>query len=156
MSTLFRRRLIPAECIPLTDDVVVHQDSSFIITTWHTFRPKPDFSRGASVYVIDLGIKVSYFLHDDGSLCYTYCDIIDTEYNADGDTYTFTDLLADVIIYPDGSTKVVDLDELAFACQKGIISNEQLIKCLYRLDHLLQAIYDGSFAKYTSLLDQYV
>ena len=44
------------------------------------------------------------------------------EYTEETDTYIVTDLLADVIVYPDGFVKVVDLDELGEALEKGLLS----------------------------------
>lgn len=154
MSTLFRKRLIPAECISLKDDHIIHMESDMIITKWKTFRPKPDFSHGISYYVLDKGWKINKFFKEDGSLAYIYCDIIDTSYNEVNDTYIFTDLLADVIIIGD-QVKVVDLDELGDACSEGLISNEMLVASLHKLNNLLTIIYDGEFQNYLNVLDQY-
>ena len=77
----------------------------------------------------------------DGALVYFYCDIIDSEYDEKTNTYIFMDLLADVIIYPDGRVKVVDLGEVAEAMESGIISKELVIKALSRLDKLLDIVY---------------
>ena len=41
-------------------------------------------------------------------------------------TYTFNDLLADVIIHKNGQVEVVDLDELADAYKDGLITKSQL------------------------------
>ena len=45
MTTLFRKRLIPDECVSLKDDIIIHQDDSHIITSWKTFHPKAEFSQ---------------------------------------------------------------------------------------------------------------
>ena len=108
MTTLFRKRLIPDECVSLKDDIIIHQDDSHIITSWKTFHPKAEFSHGISYYLINDGFKVSKFYKEDNSLAYIYCDIIDTAYDAGTDTYVFTDLLADVIIENSGFVRVVD------------------------------------------------
>ncbi|MDE6212731.1 MAG: DUF402 domain-containing protein, partial [Lachnospiraceae bacterium] len=73
------------------------------------------------------------------------CDIVDYDYDEKTDTYVITDLLADVIIYPDGFVKVVDIDELATARDAGLLNDEMLKKSLLTLNHLLQIIYDGGF-----------
>ena len=57
------------------------------------------------------------------------------------DTYIFTDLLADVLIYPDGKVKVVDIGEIAEAMEKGIVDDALVKKALVRLDKLLDIIY---------------
>ena len=77
---------------------------------------------------------------------YWYCDIIETNYEKDSDTYVFTDLLADVIVKPDGNTRVVDLDELADAFERGMSC------ALRQLDDLLQAIYRDRFESLTEPL----
>ena len=49
-------------------------------------------------------------------MLFWYCDIVDHTFDTATDTYIFTDLLVDVIVYPDGFVKVVDLDELVIVC----------------------------------------
>ena len=43
-------------------------------------------------------------------MLFWYCDIVDHTFDTATDTYIFTDLLVDVIVYPDGFVEVVDLD----------------------------------------------
>ena len=88
---------------------------------------------------------MSRFYKEDNSLLYWYCDIVDYDYDITSDTYIVTDLLADVVIYPDGFVKVVDLDELVTARESGILSEDNLKKALLRLDYLLRTIYAGDF-----------
>ena len=72
------------------------------------------------------GFKVSRFYdHENQHICW-YCDIIDTTFDAELNAYTFTDLLVDVILTPDGSIKVVDVDELADAMENKLISQGML------------------------------
>lgn len=177
--TLYRRRLIPDECILLEDDVIHRCDGGVVVTSWDTFHPKKDFDHGASVYYLQKGIKVSKFLRSDGSLAFWYCDIVDYEYGGavnDADpagempaggaavsrtpgilpeyeSLTCIDLLADVIIFPDGSVKVVDLDELVEAAERGLISEQTLHSVLLRVNDLLQTIYRGDFKELTAPLD---
>ena len=78
--------------------------------------------------------------------------IIETNYEKDSDTYVFTDLLADVIVKPDGNTRVVDLDELADAFERGLLSSQRMSCALRQLDDLLQAIYRDRFESLTEPL----
>ncbi|MBD5507112.1 MAG: DUF402 domain-containing protein [Lachnospiraceae bacterium] len=142
---LYRRRLIPEECVLLKDDKMLHRDSRIIVTSWNTLKPRKDIHHGCSCYYLEDGFKVSRFYKEDGSLLYWYCDIVDYDYDEKTDTYVITDLLADVIIYPDGFVKVVDIDELATARDAGLLNDEMLKKSLLTLNHLLQIIYDGGF-----------
>ena len=142
---LYRRRLIPEECVLLKDDKMLHRDSRIIVTSWNTLKPRKDIHHGCSCYYLEDGFKVSRFYKEDGTLLYWYCDIVDYDYDEKTDTYVITDLLADVIIYPDGFVKVVDIDELATARDVGLLNDEMLKKSLLTLNHLLQIIYDGGF-----------
>lgn len=49
-----------------------------------------------------------------------------------------------MLIYPSGLIKVVDLDELADAVEQKLITTEQLLDSLRKLDALLRLIYDGA------------
>ena len=142
---IYRKRLIPAECILLKDDVIVKQTDDVIITTWKTLNPKTTFDHGCSCYFLKEGCKLSKFYRSDNSLLYWYCDIVDYSYDETQNALTTTDLLADVILYPDGHFKVVDLDELADALDKGLISQQQLTKSLRQLHAFLTRIYRDKF-----------
>lgn len=142
---IYRKRLIPAECILLKDDIIVEANEECIITKWHTLHPKATFSHGSSCYFLKEGLKVSKFYRSDNTLLYWYCDIVDYDFNIEENSLTVTDLLADVIIYPDGRVKVMDLDELAEALDRGLISGELMSKCLRRLHNLLSLIDRDKF-----------
>lgn len=142
---LYRRRLIPDECIPLKDDVIVKQTKDLVITSWKTLNPKIAFSHGCSCYFLREGFKISKFYRQDGTLLYWYCDIVEYAFDEQAHSLTATDLLADVIVYPDGRTKVVDLDELAQAFEDGLLTGDQLSAALRQLNHLLTYIYKDKF-----------
>lgn len=144
---LYRKRLIPAECILLKDDRILYRDEQIIVTGWHTLKPRKDLHHGFSCYYLSEGFKISRFYRDDDSMTFWYCDIVDHTCDENTDTYVFTDLLVDVIVYPDGFVKVVDLDELVTARRSGILSEELLDTALLRLDRLLQIIYRGEFPR---------
>ena len=78
---------------------------------------------------------------------YWYCDIVDYDYNLGTNHLVVTDLLTDVIIYPDGFVKVVDLDELAIALESGVLPEELLKKSLRCTNDLLQMIYHDEFGE---------
>lgn len=152
---LYRKRLIPEECVLLKDDVFLYRDKQIIVTGWNSLKPRPDLHHGTSCYYLSEGIKVSLFCREDGSVLYWYCDIVDYDYNENTDTYIVTDLLADVIIYPDGFVKVVDLDELVTALEAGLLTGEMLKAALLRLNHLLEIIYAGDFDKLKQPIEDY-
>ena len=149
---LYRNRLIPMESVCLNRDTLLFRDDSLIITSWDTLRPKADLAYGYSCYYLKRGLKISRLFDHSGHFMYWYCDIIHTDYNAQEDTYVFTDLLADVIVKPDGSARVLDLDELSEAFEKQLLSAEFMSKALRQLDDLLQMIYRDRFEALTEPL----
>lgn len=142
---LYRKRLIPPECILLKDDIVVSQTPDLIVTKWNTLNPKISFHHGCSCYFLRKGFKISKFYRADNTLLYWYCDIVDYSFDEKENSLTVTDLLADVIVYPNGCVKVVDLDELADALDKGLLNEEKLKASLRRLNRLLTLIYKDKF-----------
>ncbi len=146
---LYRKRIIPEECIPLKDDIIIYANERIIVTSWNTLHPKEEFDHGYSCYFLQEGYKVSRFLRSDNSLCYWYCDIIDYEYREEDNAYIFRDLLADVIVMPDGFVKVVDLDEFEQALEAGTLNESDVRRALRTLSKLLNIIYDGHFESLT-------
>lgn len=142
---LYRRRIIPEECILLKDDVILSCTEERIVTSWNALHPKKDLHHGMSCYFLREGFKISKFCYEDGSLLYWYCDIVDFNYHSADNALIVTDLLADVIIYPDGFVKVVDLDELVTALESRSISLDTLKSSLMRLNKLLGLIYSNQF-----------
>ncbi len=152
---LYRKRLIPKECVWLKDDEILYRDKEIIITRWHTLKPKKTLHHGYSCYFLERGFKVSKFYDHDGSLISWYCDIISYIYDAAENAYTFTDLLADVIVYPDGFVRVVDLDELADALRDHLLSDADMQTALRHLDKLLSIIYKGGFGRLQDLINSH-
>jgi len=142
---LFRKRIIPDECVLLKDDIILSANEEFIITKWNTLKPKKDLHHGYSCFFLKEGFKISKFYREDNSLMCWYCDIVDYDYNEEEHSLTATDLLADVIIEPDGFVRVVDLDELADILEQHNLSEQLIVLSLRRLNHLLGLIYAGEF-----------
>lgn len=154
--TLFRKRLIPDECIELKDDEIIRSDDSVIVTKWKTIHPRKDMDHGYSAYLLDLNVKVSKFCKADGSLLYWYCDIVDYTVDKEKNTVVSLDLLLDVLVYPDNSVRLLDMDELAQAHKEKLISDKQLYDALTRSNALLEDIYDGKFRKYSYYIDSVI
>lgn len=151
---LYRKRLIPQECIELKEDEIVKETEEVLITRWKTIKPRKEFHHGASCYFLNKGYKVSKFMKTSGELYCWYCDIIKTEYTPETHTYIFTDLLADVVIMPDGFVKVLDLDELAKAVDDKLLTNNELKCSLIQIDALLKLIYDGKFSELKNYMNE--
>jgi len=150
---LFRKRIIPEECVPLLNDEILYWDDRVIVTRWNALHPKKDLHHGYSCYFLREGYKVSKFLYENDSLIYWYCDVIDYTEDAENNSWIFRDLLADVIVYPDGFVKVVDLDEFEEALENSSITVDDVKKALKSLDNLLKIIYSGGFDKLTDEIE---
>ena len=151
---LYRKRLIPDEMVLLKNDTLLYRDERTMITKWNTLRPKKTLHHGLSCYLLDEGVKISKFYTAQHEFICWYCDIVTHSYECTTDTYIFIDLLADVLIYPDGVVKVVDLDELADAIRDGLLTPDLFQAALRQLDWLLKMIYQGSFPELVKCLNQ--
>jgi len=152
---LFRKRLIPNECVELKDDLVLYYDDDILVTKWKTLKPRKDFHHGYSCYFWKDGIKVSQFLKEDNSLYYWYCDIITSEIDEVNNTLTIIDLLADVTIDGEGHVNVLDIDELCQAKETKLITDEQFFLSVKQLGNLIAVIQSGNFDKYTDYILKY-
>lgn len=149
---LYRRRLIPNECILLKDDVILSCTDNMILTKWHALRPKKELHHGFSAYFLKEHIKVSKFCKEDNTFMYWYCDVVDYETDESAGTVTSIDLCVDVVVYPDGRLKVLDLDELVQARREGLLTQGQLEHALLATGDLLDDIYHERFhQKYTGM-----
>lgn len=153
---IYRRRMIPDECILLKDDIILDQTDDTIITKWNTLKPRRDFHHGFSCYFLKLGYKVSKFYRENNTLLYWYCDIVDYTYQADENALIVTDLLADVVIFPDGYIKVLDINELAIALEKHLCEPQIITQALKKLDMLLNLIYDDKFDTLSSKVEKWI
>ena len=142
---LYRKRLIPDECVLLKDDIIVEMDEDHILTRWNTLKPKKTLHHGDSCYYLNKGIKVSRFYTEDDILICWYCDIVSYEWNNEKTSLLTTDLLLDILVYPDGSFKLLDMDELAEARARKLIPDTLLQSSLLTADRLLNEIYDNKF-----------
>ncbi|MCR5521882.1 MAG: DUF402 domain-containing protein, partial [Lachnospiraceae bacterium] len=98
-----------------------------------------------SVYCLKEGWKISNIMDEEGNTLEWYCDICEFIIDDENNTFTSNDLLLDVIIYPNGRELILDADEAADALEKGLITNEQMIKALRSFNSLLEVIRHGEF-----------
>lgn len=151
---IYRQRIIPEEIILLDKDEILYSDDEKIVTRWNTIKPKKILHHGCSCYFLKEGFKVSKFYREDGTLIYWYCDIISYRYDPKENSYVFTDLLADVLVYPDGKVEVVDVGEIADALTDGTLTVDEMIPALRSLDKLLGIIYSGNFTKIQDMINK--
>lgn len=152
---LFRRRYLPDEMIELKDDSILSLSEKVIITKWNVLKPRADIATGYSAYLLDQGVKLSKVYDSAGALVYWYCDIVKPDIDQENGIYTFHDLLIDVLIYPDGKVKVVDLDEFADVMEQGILDPAVCLEALRNTDALLKKIYAGEFSHLTKYIEEW-
>ena len=151
---LYRKRFIPAEIKPLKDDTILYFDENLIITSWDCFHPREDFASGISVFYRKEGFKIRRHFAMNGTFTRWYCDIMAE--SANENEITLSDLLIDVIIYPDGTVQVVDLDEAADAVEQGLMTKELLVQALRITNNLLNYIYQGKLEELTNCMMKYI
>lgn len=152
--TLYRKRYFPEELICLKDDIVLFAEKNLIVSKWATLKPRDDIAGGISAYVIDKNVKISKIFDAKKNFVHWYCDIITTECPEET-AYIFTDLLIDVIIDPDGTVHVVDMDELGDYIKNGTIDPDTACLALHAANDLLNAIANGDFKQYQEFLASY-
>ncbi|RKI41812.1 DUF402 domain-containing protein [bacterium D16-51] len=150
---LFRKRYLPDETIELKDDTILSLSEHMLVTKWDVLKPRSDISNGLSAYFFDRGVKVSKIYNASQELVYWYCDIVEPQIDTETGMYIFTDLLIDILIYPDGHVEVLDLDEFADMMEQNILSCALGIEALRRTDHLLNLIYSGNFSKLAKYIE---
>lgn len=151
---LYRKRFIPDELKLLENDKILYLDDDLIITSWTTLKPRSDFASGISAYYRKEGFKISRHYGADGSFTRWYCDIIAE--SQEDTNLIFSDLLIDVVIFPDGTVRVVDLEEAADALEQGLITANMLTQALRSTDKLLTYIYQGRFPELTNCMADYI
>lgn len=155
-APIIYRKIIPQKSVMLKDDNLLYQDKQAIVTGWNAMTVKDELHHAYSCYCLNEGFRVSKFYRRDNSFMFWYCDIVEYDYQTESGIYNVTDLLADVIVYPDGFVKVVDLDELADALTRKLISESDLKKSLLSLNRLLSIIYSGNFDKIQSFIETFI
>ena len=78
-----------------------------IVTKWHVIKERRDFSDGYSCFYLDRGYRISKFLKSNGDLLFWYFDIVDYDMDSANNTLHIIDLLADVVVYPNGKLRVI-------------------------------------------------
>ena len=142
---LLRKRYIPNEIIDISKDEVIYQDDELIVTKWLPINKRNDIGSGISYSYIKEGYKISKFFDNEEKFLYWYCDIINYDYNIDEDTHTFIDLLVDLKIYEDGRYEILDLDELVEAHEQNLITFEDVLSALKKLNKLLEMVKNNKF-----------
>ena len=142
---MYRKRFIPNEIVDISGDKVLEKNENIIVTEWNPIKPRGDIGRGISYTFLRRGYKISKIFDTKNNFIYWYCDVLEHTYDKEKDEYVFTDLLADVKVYPDGEVEVLDFAELASAHRENIITGKQLLKAIKSINMLIEMIQNESF-----------
>ena len=119
---------------------------------------------GQDIIVCDEGIKwlsilpeddwycITAMMNEEGEILLWYIDMIANQgIDADGMPY-FDDLYLDLVVYPDGTIIVDDMDELEEALAKGDITQKQFELAIETSNKLKEGILSNitSFKEYTN------
>ena len=106
-----------------------------------------EIKRGARLveyYWLDRWYNVFRFLHDDGSTKLYYCNINQPP-TFDGRVLTYVDLDIDLIVQPDFSFDILDLDEFATNATRYGYSDDEKENAAAALDQLIVMIRRRQF-----------
>ena len=142
---MLRKRFIPNEIVDISSDEVLERNENIIVTKWKPIKPRADIGGGISYIFLKKGYKISKIFDIEGNFKYWYCDIIEYTYDGQKDEYIFVDLLADVVVYPDGKYEVLDLDELKNVFEEKSITKEQMLKSIKCVNTLVEMLQNGVF-----------
>lgn len=142
---MYRRRFIPNEIIDISDDEVLERNSNIIVTRWKPIKPREDIGGGISYTFLRRGYKISKIFDNHGNFIYWYCDVVEYTYDKEKDEYVFTDLLADIKVYPDGKMEILDFAELTEAFRNKLITATQLLGAIKSINMLVEMIQNDFF-----------
>lgn len=148
----YRKRYVPNEIVDISNDNIKKSTKYSLITSWVPIKPREDFDRGISYYDISNGWKISKVYLGE-KFIYYYCDIINTS-KVCKDEYIFTDLLVDIVIYPDARIKILDMDELIEAYENNIIDKKTLHEAIFKLENLIKNITNKGIEKIVKEIEQ--
>lgn len=145
--TVIRKRYIPNEEVDISGDRILLKTDDILMTKWRPIKPRGDFSWGMSYVDLHDNYKISRFYDENDNFLFWYCDILEIDYSRDdsGEKYIFTDLLIDIIVNPDGTYEIKDIDEINEALEKGLIDKRQYDTSVFAMDRLVENIQKGAF-----------
>lgn len=143
--TFIRKRLIPEEEVDISSDELISCNGRVLVTRWFPIKPRRDIGWGVSYTDMERGYKISAVYDGEGTFGYWYVDVVSTEYFPGENKYVFTDLLADVRIYPGKEPESLDLDELEYAKKRGIVSVDDYNTALFIIDSIIKLYREGGF-----------
>lgn len=112
-----------------------------LVIKWLLIKKREDIKWGVFCIYFDKGIKISKVYGYDDRLIYIYCDIINIW--KDEEKIIIEDLFVDVVVYFDGSYRIMDIDEFVMLRRENKIFEEIVLDVFYKFNFFLNDIYNG-------------
>jgi protein associated with RNAse G/E len=127
------------------DDQMIVLDAEFDAAVSHHLLGRIEKgTRTVEYYWLDRWYNVFRFLHDDGRTRLWYCNVNTPPILEDG-MLTYIDLDIDVLVSPDLSYQVLDLDEFAANAGRYGYSSEERAQALAAVEDLISLIKNCQF-----------
>jgi predicted RNA-binding protein associated with RNAse of E/G family len=143
----YKKKLFPPAIIDISSDILYFFNKELMVTGWapEVDDPTEGVASVISFIFLEKGFQISKKFDKNNTFLYWYCDIIDVESDQENNIYTITDLVVDVVVYPDNYVRIIDLDELANLIEQDGLDKKLLLKALRNLDNLLLEIDRKNF-----------
>jgi uncharacterized protein len=139
-----KTKLHPQREVDLTGDTLLYQDQELQVTAWIAPEHHPNQVKYALTFTLFNQAIQIHSKHDaQGQRLYWYCDLLEVSQVAE--TWLLTDLILDVVVYPDYSTRVLDLAEMGEALEENGITPLQAAQALKLAEKVLLWAENKSF-----------
>lgn len=152
---ILRKRMIPDEVVDISGDELLFWGEHGMITRWRPIRPRKDIGWGISYTSFQEHYKISAFYDKQGNFLYWYCDVVSVFLDEATDTLLIKDLLLDVRWIPGEDPEVLDRDELSFAREQGLVTEEECKLAEATVERLLAGIQGLCFPPPRCCLQDY-
>ena len=109
MVKIIKHKLCPYESQDITNDHWHHISEDLLISTWNPVESEMQVASVLSIFELSKGVQISKKFNAQGQLKYWYCDLIAARY--EDEALHITDLILDLVIFPDGVLQVIDVSE---------------------------------------------
>lgn len=141
---LIRKRYYPDEEVNISGDEILYLDDDLLVTSWLPIKPREDISKGIAFWFLNKGYKITKLYDLEGKFIHYYCDICRYEVEK-GKSYKMIDLLADIIVEPSMTYRVIDMDELIDMLENHSLPPKEFMISIKNLTSLIEVINKGEF-----------
>lgn len=122
IKTLLKHKLLPQCTEDITEDEILFFNNDYLVTQWKAKSSNMNIASALSVVSVEHGIQISKKYDKDKKFCYWYCDIVKTKWTPESSCFEITDLLVDVVVFPDNELRMIDLDEFTQSKNNGLLN----------------------------------